>query len=247
MPRKKREAKTYKSTKKNDDYKLYKNKRLKNIKSANKIDEENNKKRPSSSRKKKSIKIKNLFSEDDNKNVFNGIKIVMTGVFSNFKDRSDLAEILKNLGAKVTTGVSGVTDVLIHGYELEDGREVSDSRKYKIAQQKGTLIYSEQDFFKEYEKKTGKTLLNNSEKSKSYKDFRKKKTSKKLDEEINQKSDKTNKKVKNLLWVDQFKPINSSDILGNKNETKKLKNWLRNYYSHKKNGKTRQKEKSKQE
>ena len=169
----------------------------------------------------------------------------MTGVFSNFKDRSDLAEILKNLGAKVTTGVSGVTDVLIHGYELEDGREVSDSRKYKIAQQKGTLIYSEQDFFKEYEKKTGKTLLNNSEKSKSYKDFRKKKTSKKLDEEINQKSDKTNKKVKNLLWVDQFKPINSSDILGNKNETKKLKNWLRNYYSHKKNGKTRQKEKSK--
>ena len=53
MPRKKREAKTYKSTKKNDDYKLYKNKRLKNIKSANKIDEENNKKRPSSSRKKK--------------------------------------------------------------------------------------------------------------------------------------------------------------------------------------------------
>ena len=239
MPQKKK----YRVEKKNDK-KSYNNKRTKNLKSKSKSKKKNEKKKPSSSKgkRKKIIKLKRLFCENEKTNVFEGIKIVMTGVFSNFKERSDLGEILKKLGAKVTTGVSGVTDVLIHGYELEDGREVSDSRKYKIAQQKGTLIYSELDFYKEYEKKTGKSLLKQKNDSKSYKDFRQKKEPVDMDEEINKNLIEKNQ---NKLWVDEFKPNNSSDILGNKSILRNLKNWLLNYYVDKKNGKTRQKVKSK--
>jgi len=46
---------------------------------------------------------------------------------------------------KVTGNVSGKTSMLIVGSILEDGRAVSESRKYKTAQDKGTKILTESE------------------------------------------------------------------------------------------------------
>ena len=135
------------------EVKNHKSKKIKNINPSKSINKKKrNGKSTSSKSRKKSLKIKRLFS-DNSDQIFDGIKIVMTGVFRNFSERSQFGDILKNLGARVNSAVSGVTDVLIHGYILEDGREVFESRKYKLAQEKATLIYSEENFLEEYKKK----------------------------------------------------------------------------------------------
>lgn len=86
------------------------------------------------------------------------MKYVLTGEFHCVSNRDDIRKLIEDLGGKVTTGVSGVTNVLLHGYKLEDGREPHESKKYKNALEKKTLILSEDEFSNELEKITGKNL-----------------------------------------------------------------------------------------
>ena len=46
------------------------------------------------------------------------------------------------------SAVSGKTDYLIIGSKLEDGREVTEGRKYRMAKEKGTKILTEIEFEK---------------------------------------------------------------------------------------------------
>ena len=50
---------------------------------------------------------------------------------------------MKKMYRKVTGSVSSRTSMLIVGSILEDGRPVSESRKFKTAQEKGTKILTE--------------------------------------------------------------------------------------------------------
>lgn len=52
------------------------------------------------------------------------LTIVITGELETL-NRSELTDILKRLGAKVTGSVSKKTSILIYGTKLEDGRPVT--------------------------------------------------------------------------------------------------------------------------
>ena len=49
----------------------------------------------------------------------------MTGNFKCTNDRDEIKQMILNYGGRVTSGVSGKTTLLLHGHELEDGREVN--------------------------------------------------------------------------------------------------------------------------
>ena len=43
------------------------------------------------------------------------------------------------------TAVSGKTDYLVAGFEMEDGRRITEGAQYKMAKKKGVKIISEDD------------------------------------------------------------------------------------------------------
>jgi replication factor C subunit 1 len=47
-------------------------------------------------------------------------------------DRDDAQDLIKRYGGRVTGSVSGKTDFLLVGVELEDGRQVEEGSKYKV-------------------------------------------------------------------------------------------------------------------
>ena len=64
--------------------------------------------------------------------IFEGLTIVVTGVFE-IISRDDLVAFIKEKGGKNTSAVSGRTDYLIAGHKLEDGRDATSSGKYRGA------------------------------------------------------------------------------------------------------------------
>ncbi|KAF8822336.1 hypothetical protein IE077_003990, partial [Cardiosporidium cionae] len=84
-----------------------------------------------------------------------GYKMVFTGVFQSFT-REAIVDKAKECGASVTLQVSGKTDFLVSGSELEDGRAIEEGSKYKKVQQlilqKGKMnsptIMTEEEFLK---------------------------------------------------------------------------------------------------
>ena len=53
---------------------------------------------------------------------------------------------MTDLGAWITSAVSGKTNILIVGSKLEDGREVTSGSKYVKAKSLGTKIMTEDEF-----------------------------------------------------------------------------------------------------
>ena len=45
------------------------------------------------------------------------------------------------------TAVSGKTDFLVAGFEMDDGRKITEGAQYKAAKKKGVKIISEEEFF----------------------------------------------------------------------------------------------------
>ena len=87
-------------------------------------------------------------------NAFDGLTIVVTGEFETIS-RSDLEKFIKDKGGKSPGSVSGKTNYLIAGSKLEDGRDVSETKKYKEAEKKGIKIYTESEFEEFVQRKTG--------------------------------------------------------------------------------------------
>ena len=73
------------------------------------------------------------------------LKIVITGVFMGIT-RDSIELLVDELGGKKVGSVSGLTDYLITGYKLEDGRDFTEGSKYQKAKEKGIPCMSEDEF-----------------------------------------------------------------------------------------------------
>lgn len=105
--------------------------------------------------KAKDAKQKDTEGPDDvDEEALTGRKFAVTGVFENIT-RDELEKFINNKGGRVTSAVSGVTDYLVAGHKLEDGREVDTSGKYKKASKLSVKIVSETEFEEEIRKITG--------------------------------------------------------------------------------------------
>ena len=84
---------------------------------------------------------------------------VLTGLFKSNKDRKRIAEVLRKWGMVSRTSVSRKTGILIHGYVLEDGRDVQKAGKYKKAIKFGTEILGESDVDQKIQAFTGFSIM----------------------------------------------------------------------------------------
>ena len=98
-----------------------------------------------------------IFTNDKNKPC-TGMRYVLTGIFHCVDDRKQIQKLITNLGGKVTSAVSGVTNVLLYGHKLEDGRDSSESNKYKKSEKLGKLLVNEEQFSDKLKEITGKSL-----------------------------------------------------------------------------------------
>lgn len=134
------------------------------VRGSNSKDKASKKEEPKSvnkSNKKNKNKIgslNELLPINDQDNMFADMTLVLTGMFEAYGDRDSIKSSLEKRGAKCTSSVSGLTDILICGEMLEDGRHFTEGNKYKTAKQKGTLVVSEEEFSEFLLKNTGKTL-----------------------------------------------------------------------------------------
>ncbi len=80
----------------------------------------------------------------DSSNPVFGKTFVITGTLNNYKDRSELKDIIVSRGGKVSGSVSSKTHALINN-DVE-----SSSSKNKTAKELGVRIISEEDFIKEF-------------------------------------------------------------------------------------------------
>ena len=83
----------------------------------------------------------------------------LTGLFKSNKDRKRIAEVLRKWGMVSRSSVSRRTGILIHGYVLEDGRDVQEAGKYKKAVKFGTEILSESDVDQKIQAFTGFSIM----------------------------------------------------------------------------------------
>jgi len=86
---------------------------------------------------------KRLEIEDIPDDIFKGLTIVVTGMFENIT-REKVEALVMAKGGRKTGSVSGKTNYLVAGYKLEDGRETSESSKYKKALSLNVKILTEQ-------------------------------------------------------------------------------------------------------
>lgn len=118
---------------------------------------------PSTKKGKKPSTIKDSTMEDENEitGPLSGMNIVLTGLFTcvGGDNKESLVEVIKILGGRSAGSVSGKTSLLVAGYQLPDGRETSESSKYKAAKAKKVKIMTEAEFQEMMMKHTGMTLL----------------------------------------------------------------------------------------
>ncbi|KAK6588491.1 DNA replication repC1 [Cryptosporidium xiaoi] len=144
---------------------------------------------------------------------FDGLSIVVTGTFLN-NSRSEIENMVKILGGKLTSAVSGKTSYLIAGNMLEDGRNIEEGTKYRNAISKGIKILSEDEFmeiYSSFKNKEDKALINNNN-------------------NINVMRN-NNVGNSNELWTNKHKPVSLEDVLGNGDVIRKLHSWLADWNS----------------
>ena len=82
--------------------------------------------------------------ESENADKLSGMTVVITGSLKNYSSRSELKDIIENMGGKVASAVSANTTCLINN------DVASNSSKNKKAKELGVMIISEDDFIKQY-------------------------------------------------------------------------------------------------
>lgn len=103
------------------------------------------------------------------------------------------------------SAVSGKTDYLIIGSKLEDGREVTEGRKYRMAKEKGTKILTEMEFEKFIQEKTGMQYFSFSRNADLFGGA----------EEGEKLGEKDKEAESATLWTDIYRPRSLNDIVGN--------------------------------
>lgn len=90
---------------------------------------------------------------------------VITGKLQTTSERKDMESLLSFWGMIRRTSVSSRTDLLIHGKELEDGRSVEQSNKYKKASKfQSVRLVSEEALDRVFREFTGYSLQENFDK-----------------------------------------------------------------------------------
>ena len=161
-----------------------------------------------------------------------GLKIALTGVME-FTGREELESKVLELGGKVASSVSGRTSLVVAGEVLEDGRPVTESSKYKHAQEKGVKILSEKEFLSFIEERRQslpqKPTKPTSVQSASAKEDNKANT---INSQLKKESSftrTTERDVDSMLWVDKYRPEAVDDIIGSGDIIRKLRDWLRDW------------------
>ena len=80
---------------------------------------------------------------DNENNPFQGKRVVLTGEFISWSRRDDLHELMKTLGARVSSSVSGATNILIKG--IFPGDTKLNKMKENIANGKDAIILNENE------------------------------------------------------------------------------------------------------
>jgi replication factor C subunit 1 len=150
-------------------------------------------------------------SGEKKKKRFDDMKIAVSGVFQTLS-RDEVESFILDNGGKVSSSISGKTDLLVVGHVLEDGRQVTEGNKFKTATEKKVKILTEEEFFKQYNPVTMKTEERES-------------ISKGLVPKV-----KNPKQVSgNDLWVDKYKPRSPVDLVGHTETIRKLSEWLKSW------------------
>lgn len=175
-----------------------------------------------------------------------GLTMVFTGILPNL-ERGQAEGIAKRYGARVTKSISSKTSVVVLGDEAGP-KKVENIKKLKVkaidedgfkqliagmpaAGGSGAMAEKARQKLEDQEKQAIKDAesMANLERIKADKIAAAKKSGKEL-----RSSDRVEEQHK--LWTDKYAPTNLQQLCGNKGSITKLKNWLTNWESSKKNG-----------
>ena len=165
-----------------------------------------------------------------------GEVVVVTGILNGFGDREEFFDLLKRLGARVTTSVSAKTTILVTGHVLENGNEVSTGRKYRTAMEKNAAkeakgskaklceILTEEQFMDKYGNQTPAPEVK--EKASTVKSMPQGQKPK-----IREKSPKraAPSAQDSMLWADKYKPKCLNDLVANTGAVRQLGEWLQRW------------------
>lgn len=148
-----------------------------------------------------------------------GLRVCVTGVTTCIS-RDRLEEILREKGVSVTSAVSGLTNILICGSLLEDGRGVAEGSKYKKAKSlldtgktKGELrIMNEAEFLSEYKIVTDQVTSA---------------IQRNLSSDLNGVIERAND---NFIWTERWRPMKETDFNTARAAYDSLKHWLSNWF-----------------
>lgn len=145
---------------------------------------------------------------------------VLTGVFEGIT-REQLHDFIISKGGYSKSAVSGKTDFLVVGCQLEDGREVTAGTKYRAAIQKNTTIMNESEFEEFIREKTGLENFSFCNRVNMIEGI----------EESEPLAEKDPSAESETLWTDLYRPKSANDIIGNQASVQSLFEWLRDWHN----------------
>ena len=164
------------------------------------------------------------------------MKIAVTGVFRGMS-REEMEDRIKELGGKLSSAVSGKTDLLVTGYELEDGRAVETSKKHRDAIEKGVRVLGEEQFLVLVRERSqeGAPPVKASPAKRAQQDKSPAKapaarlapsTSSAATKAASASKPTQAGAVEELMWVDKYKPSRIEHIIASSETVNKLQAWL---------------------
>ena len=179
------------------------------------------------------IKEKENISSSDYPQVSNlkpleNLTFVFSGVFESI-NRERIEQFVIELGARMTSAVSGKTDYLIVGSKLEDGRDITTATKYKKAKEKNVTILNEQDFEELMREKIGNPwfTLDNYQNWKIIEPKQIETANAAFD--VPDDIPSVHKRGASMLLTEKYKPMKISDLVGNKANIDSLIEWLKDW------------------
>eukprot|EP00501_MAST-03F_sp_TOSAG23-6_P001648 GSMAST32.ASY1.ANO1.1716.1 assembled CDS len=144
-----------------------------------------------------------------------GMSFVITGVQESL-ERGAVEALIKACGGLVKSGVSGVTDYLLAGVVLEDGRQTCESSKYRKASGKFAKTCAVEDDYSENVEAKSSSSSSGSSSSKT---------------NDSSHSNVALSAADNQLWSVKHRPREPRDLVGNTDTIKRMTNWLNSWSS----------------
>ncbi|ELP94590.1 replication factor C large subunit, putative [Entamoeba invadens IP1] len=148
-----------------------------------------------------------FFGEDE----FERKNFVLTGVYEEL-DRDEMKNFIQDFGGNVATSISGKTHVIVAGDD-------AGPSKLAKAQEKGLLVWSEDDVLNYAIKKLGITDTTIKSTSGTTENGGKDKGEVKI-LSVNNDND---------IWTEKYRPQTIEDLVGNKTQVMKFKKWLESW------------------